>query len=190
MNAQPVADDRRYLLIAGLSLAALMVLTRLGHFSELSRLPDASWAVFFLGGLALRDARGFAAFFGLAWLVDVAAVSLGTPADCFSVAYLFLVPAYGALWWAGRWAAGAAATAGARTWRAAAALVVGACLAFVVSNLGFYLFGVHDATLGAVDYTVRVARFLPGYLLVAALYAGGAAALATAVLRLRASAAR
>lgn len=193
MTPNVSTDDRRRLLALGLALAGLMFLTRLGHFSELSRLPDASWAVFFLGGFALRDARAFAAFFGLAWLIDLAAVALGTPADCFSAAYLFLVPAYGVLWWSGRQAAAHAARhpAGVQVWmRAGAALALAVCAAFLVSNFGFYLYGGYDTDIGAVGYAARVVRFLPGYLLVAVLYAGGAVLATRAVTRILASVGR
>lgn len=186
MTPTPSTPDRRRAFALGLALAALMLLTRLGHFSELSRLPDASWAVFFLGGFVLRDARAFAGFFGLAWLIDLGAVALGTPTDCFSAAYLFLVPTYGILWWAGV----RAATPLARHpsgllvgLRAGAALALAVCAAFVVSNVGFFLYGSYDASLGAAGYVARVARFLPGYLLVALLYAGGAVLATRAVAR-------
>jgi hypothetical protein len=180
-----------------LALVVLMLLTRFGHFGELSRLPDASWAVFFLGGLLLRDARAFAAFFGLAWLVDLASVASGTPADCFSIAYLFLVPAYGALWFAGRCAAAQRASqtvardpAPSAWLRAAAvvslALAAGVAAAFAVSNVGFWAFGAGVAPLTAAEYAARVAHYLPGYLLATSIYVAvalGARAAASRVFR-------
>jgi hypothetical protein len=166
--------------IAVLALVALMVLTRFGHFGELSRLPDASWAVFFLGGLLLRDARGFAACFALAWFVDLASFASGTPVDCFSLAYLFLVPAYGALWFAGARAAswlpsqGTGARDGAsrpmRLARLSLSLVAGVAASFVVSNVGFWAFGSGFAPMTAAEYAVRVGPYLPGYLLATATY--------------------
>ncbi|MCU0759716.1 MAG: hypothetical protein MUF07_11060 [Steroidobacteraceae bacterium] len=173
------------LALAGV-LAAALLLTRLGHFGELSRLPDASWAVFFLGGLALRGTRAFAVFFGLAWLVDLAAIALGTPADCFSPAYLFLVPAYGALWAAGRLAGSLARSRSAvaevpgrrlpRLALAAATLPLAVLLAFVLSNAGVLLLG-GGAAPEAADYAARVAVYLPGYLGVTLAYVGAALAL-------------
>lgn len=156
-----------------LALVLLMVLTRIGHLGEFSRLPDASWAVFFLGGLLLREARGFAGFFALAWVVDLAAVALGTPADCFSIAYLFLLPSYAALWWGGRLAARAAARPALGMLRGAVALWLTVVVAFVVSNLGFFAFG-PASSLTAAEYAARVAGYLPAYLLVASVYVGAA----------------
>ncbi len=186
MSPDPTPSAANFSRLVALALAALMVLTRFGHFGELSRLPDASWAVFFLGGLLLRDARVFAAFFGLAWVVDLGSVASGTPLDCFSIAYLFLVPAYGALWFAGRrvasWfaehrpAAGTgAAASGLRKLAALSfALVAGVAVAFIVSNLGYWAFGSGFTPMSAVDYAVQVARFLPGYLLASAIYVAAA----------------
>jgi hypothetical protein len=182
MSPETIRTNPNPLRVAVLALVALMVLTRFGHFGELSRLPDASWAVFFLGGLLLRHARGFAAFFALAWAVDLASFASGTPVDCFSLAYLFLVPAYGALWFAGGRAAawlpsqGSAARAG--SWRARSraalslslALVAGVTGAFVVSNAGFWAFGAGFSPMSAGEYAARVARYLPGYLLSTVVY--------------------
>lgn len=191
MSQDTIRPVRPLRLIA-FALVAAMALTRFGHFGELSRLPDASWAVFFLGGLLLRDTRAFAAFFGLAWIVDLAAVAAGTPLDCFSLAYLFLVPAYGALWFAGRGAAswlsasGASQSSGAGApWRAggvvALALVAGGAASFGVSNLGFWAFGSGFEPMPAGDYAARVAAYLPGYLMTTSVYVAvalGARALA------------
>jgi len=180
MSTRSYPDSSRSLPFAALALAALMVITRFGHFGELSRLPDASWAVFFLGGLLLRDARAFGAAFGLAWAIDLGAAAFGTPLDCFSVAYLFLVPAYGALWWAGRRAGDwlgderAASALGAASPRATAtlavALLAGVMLCFVVSNLGFWAFGSDFAPLSAAEYASRVMPYLPGYFGVSVVY--------------------
>lgn len=184
MSPETIRPASIPLRVVALALAALMVLTRFGHFGELSRLPDASWAVFFVGGLLLRDARLFAAFFGLAWIIDLASFAAGTPVDCFSLAYLFLVPTYGALWFTGRGLAswlqaqgaagrpGAGAGASRRTFVLAVslALAVGVAAAFVVSNAGFWAFGSGFSPMGAGEYSARVARYLPGYLLATAIY--------------------
>jgi hypothetical protein len=196
MSPETIRPASNPLRLAALALVALMVLTRFGHFGELSRLPDASWAVFFLGGLLLRDARGFAAFFGLAWAVDLASFASGTPVDCFSIAYLFLVPAYGALWFAGARAASVLQASGATTrggaWRPmtpvtlSLALAAGVTTAFVVSNAGFWAFGSGFSPMTAGEYAARVARYLPGYLLATALYVGvalGAQAVASRAFR-------
>lgn len=153
------SPQARLLVMAALVL--LMGLTRLGHFGEFANPPDASWAVFFLGGLWLRNLRTFALFFGLAFATDLAAVALGTPTDCFSPAYGFLIPAYGALWIAG------AATE--RLAIAPVAVVFSAAATFCIANLGMFLFAnASGAAAGA--YAAAVVGYFPHYLLTMAAY--------------------
>ena len=173
-------------LLTAASLAALMLATRLGHFGEISQLPDASWAVFFLGGLLLRRAGAFAAFCLLAWVVDVAAMRMGTPADCFSPAYLFLLPAHAALWWAGR--AGFAASRAAGWQRLGGTLLrlpFAVIAAFVVSNAGFFAFGPVPPGMSVAAYGAAVAGYLPAYLLTATAWVFAVLALREAVHSLR-----
>lgn len=82
-------------------LAALMAATRMNHFGPM---PDASWAVFFLGGAWLaRDTRwAFPALMALAVLCDyqvIRAAGLDFWSHyCVSPGYWFLLPAHLSLW--------------------------------------------------------------------------------------------
>src|ERR1019366_1511685 len=101
-----IFENRSFMIVAGLVLA--MVLTRFNHFGSSVALPDASLAVFFLGGLYLAKAPGarwiFAALLVEAALVDYYAITvIGTSAWCVTSAYGFLALAYGAMWFAGNW---------------------------------------------------------------------------------------
>lgn len=91
-------------------LAVLMVATR-SHLpallTHLGPTPDASWAVFFMGGFYLRNWSrwAFPLFMALAVGVDYAVIT-GQGMDfwahyCVSAAYWCLVPAYLALWLGG-----------------------------------------------------------------------------------------
>lgn len=83
----------------GLALAAVLALTRFDHFATV---PDASLAVFFLGGLLLGGAGAFTALFLLAFAVDLAAVEMEAwRAYCMTPAYWGLVPTYALLWLGG-----------------------------------------------------------------------------------------
>lgn len=119
-------------------LGALMLLTRQCDFAGVA---DASWAVFFLGGLYIGSSGIFALFMLLAVLVDyVVTQHLGVSSYCLSAAYPFLLPAYATLWWSGRWLA--------RHWNpsralrtlvlTAAILATAASVCFVISNGSFY----------------------------------------------------
>ncbi|MBI5626373.1 MAG: hypothetical protein HY935_04130, partial [Nitrosomonadales bacterium] len=91
------------------TLAALMAATRFNHFGSAVSLPDASFAIFFLGGLYLaRFARASMAVFIMlileAGLIDYYATSIQGVSDwCLTPAYWFLIPTYGSLWLAGHW---------------------------------------------------------------------------------------
>jgi hypothetical protein len=86
-----------------LLLAGTMLATRLHHFEYL---PDASWAIFFLSGFYLFDARAFAVLMVEAMLIDyVATAHLGVSSYCLSIAYPFVLPADATLWLGGRLAA-------------------------------------------------------------------------------------
>jgi hypothetical protein len=86
-----------------MTLAGAMLATRLHHFEYL---PDASWAIFFLSGFHLFDARAFAILMVEAVIIDyVATAHLGVSSYCLSIAYPFVLPAYATLWLGGRLAA-------------------------------------------------------------------------------------
>lgn len=168
--------DRRGLVLAAV-LALGMVVTRVGHFGEFDGPPDASWAVFFLGGLWLRDLRIFPAFFLLAWLADLLAFALGTPTNCYSIAYLALIPAYGALWFAGRQVAERGMTL-ARVLRFGFG---GALATFVIANLGMFWWATPASAPTLATFVPAVAGYFPGYLLTLSVYVGAALAIEQAM---------
>src|SRR5687767_15995537 len=88
----------------GSGLVGLLIATRDYHFVTLDLLPSASYAVFFLAGFYLAPRWVFPALWCIAALVDLSAITIGgVSALCVSPAYAFLIPAYGALWLAGRY---------------------------------------------------------------------------------------
>jgi hypothetical protein len=124
------------------ALAALMLATRFHHFGTALNLPDASMAIFFLGGLYLRRHLLFAVFAALAMAIDWTAVSMmGTDDFCVTPAYSFLLPAYAVLWYGGRLYADRLQS----TWRSAlvalAVAFASASLSFLVSSGAFYWLG-------------------------------------------------
>ncbi|MGH8609885.1 MAG: hypothetical protein ACREX9_21490 [Gammaproteobacteria bacterium] len=154
-----------------LGLAALMALTRYGHFSSALSLADASLGVFFLGGLYLRRWMVFPIFPVLAGTIDFLAITAeGTSGWCVTPAYGFLIPAYGSLWYGGRWCAGRQGTAWAALGSELRALFIAVSLAFLISNGGFYLFSGYFQDLSLSEYGLRVAKYLPPYLGSAFLY--------------------
>ncbi|OFZ67517.1 MAG: hypothetical protein A2V79_07285 [Betaproteobacteria bacterium RBG_16_56_24] len=170
------------------ALAALMAATRFDHFGSAVSLPDASLAVFFLGGLYLaRSARAsMAAFIALimeAGLIDYYATSVQGVSDwCMTPAYWFLIPTYGSLWFVGRWFTPRLAKEGhamqGKGLVRLSLLAWAACsFAFMFSNVTFYLFSGRFADMSATEYASRVAQYYGSYVSVALLYIACAVAL-------------
>lgn len=123
-------------------LALLMLATRYFHIGSAWHLPDASWAVFFLGGFYLRRAL-FAVLVVEAVAIDFAFFALGGSTYCLSAGYWFLLPTYAALWFAGRMLANTGLAKipqyNARFFALAVAYWwVAASTAYVISNASFY----------------------------------------------------
>ena len=176
-----ILGDRTKLLMLG--FAALMIATRYRHFGGVVALPDASLAVFLIGGFYVRRVSGFVLLLVLASLIDQAAVRWGGVSDwCVTPAYAFLVPAYGAAWLAGVWAASAFSPDARGALRVLAGFAAGTVSWFALSNAGFYWFSGHFGDMGAMDYVSRVLRYLPGYAATAGGYVLAAALLQAAVL--------
>jgi hypothetical protein len=147
--------------IITLMLAALMAATRSHHFATALHLPDASWAVFFLAGVYLRPVSMLPALMTEAALIDYAAVTWGGVSSfCITPAYAFLVPAYSALWLAGRWYAGRYLLALSTLIPLAGSVLVGAAVCELFSSGGFYLFsGYFKPTF--TDFGIRLAKYFP-----------------------------
>lgn len=87
-------------------LVLVLAATRVNHFAPV---PDASWAMFFIGGYYLRGWTrwAFPLLMALSVAVDYYVIS-GQGISfwdhyCVSAAYWFLVPAYFAMWAGGAW---------------------------------------------------------------------------------------
>jgi hypothetical protein len=170
------AETRSHVLI-GLALAALMAATRGQQFAPLGQhLPDASLAVFFLAGFYLRSAWGFAGLFAFATLIDLAAIGWGGVSGyCLTPAYWLLVPAYGAVWGAGRWYAGSHRESVSTLPALAGALLVGGLASELFASGGFYLFSGRFADVSLVGFAHSLVDYLPGTLLALFAYVGMAA---------------
>jgi hypothetical protein len=174
------------------ALAALMAATRFNHFGSAVSLPDASYAVFFLGGLYLaRSFRASAAAFIVltleAGLIDIYATSVQGISDwCMTTAYWFLIPTYASLWLVGGWythrlGMKGHAMEGKNLIGLAIAAWLASSFAFAFSNATFYLFSGRFAGMGATDYATRVAQYYSSYVSFALLYIACAVAIHMAI---------
>ena len=159
------------------ALVSLMAMTRFNHFGSSAALPDASYAVFFLGGLFLGRVRGALALLALllveAALVDYYAINFRDVSGwCVTSAYGFLVFAYSSLWFVGRWYAPRHNLTGKGLLGLFAAAVAAGSLAFVIANVSFYLLAGYFGRMSAAEYTSSVAQYFLPYVEVAVMYIG------------------
>lgn len=159
------------------ALVALMAMTRFNHFGSSVALPDASYAVFFLGGLFLGRVRAALAILAVllvgAAMVDYYAINFaGVSGWCVTQAYSFLVFAYSALWFVGRWYAPRHDLSGKGMLGLFAAAVAAGSLAFVIANVSFYLLAGYFGSMSIAEFTASVAQYYGSYVTVAVIYIG------------------
>ena len=125
-----------------LLLALLMAGTRADHFGPL---PDASWAVFFVGGFALSTWTrwAFPLLMALAVAVDYVVITGSGQSFwahyCVSPAYWCLIPAYFSMWAGGLWLQRRGVGADLRSLGLlAASLVVSVVVCQLISQGSFY----------------------------------------------------
>ncbi len=152
-------------LIAG-ALLLLMIATRFHHLGSAVLLPDASWAIFFAGGFYLVRWGYLGLFLAAAALIDYLAITrFGVSSYCISAGYVWLVPAYGALWAGGLWYRRGFHYDGRSLLRLLASSVLATAACFVLSNLGFALYSRNVPSQSLVSYFQQVAHYFPGFLM-------------------------
>jgi len=165
MNLASKKPFKSQLLIVA-TIAFFMLLTRGSHTLTPFSLPDASLALFLLGGLFLRRAGWFAAFFILATVIDFGAAALD-PAQgfCLTNGYWGLIPSYGVMWLGGLWLSklqDAFATKNIAVYAVVSMLTT--FVAFVVSTQTYYLFSGSFPALGLIcRQQLKPLKFLSGY---------------------------
>jgi hypothetical protein len=150
-------------------LIALMALTRFHHFGDVLHLPDASLAVFFFAGF-YRKKVFFVFLLALAGLIDYVAIANGTSSFCVSAAYVFLIPTYAVMWFAGRYCAASKSLKMADLAMQFGLITLATSTAFAISNGSFYLFSGRYPDLSWGQYFSRVAMYYPPYVSSALLY--------------------
>lgn len=151
------------------AIAFFMLLTRGSHMLTPIALPDASLALFLLGGLYLRRWFWFAAFFVLGSLIDFGAAAIDpVQGFCLTNGYWGLIPAYGAMWLGGRWLAKQENAFSAVPYAIISLFTT--VLAFVISTQTYYLFSGRFPNNGVSETILYGWNYLPGYVGHTALY--------------------
>jgi hypothetical protein len=168
--------SRRYGILALLVL--VMAATRFSHTGSAWLPPDASWAVFFVGGFYL--AREWRWVLGVllieAVAVDYTAIRyIGVSNYCVTVAYWFIVPAYSVLWLGGAWLRHDYRQAPVDLIRLVASLVVSVTVCFLLTQGAFYWFGGRIAHPHPAGWWSDFTRWYGHFLTVPCAYVGLAA---------------
>jgi hypothetical protein len=157
--------------LIALALAALLAATRGQFLAGFEHLPEASWAVFFLAGMYLRPAWAFPALIVEAAALDMAAIGWGGVSDfCMSPAYWTLLPAYGALWLAGRWYGRHYRLGFETTAPLVLSVLAGAIACELFSSGGFYFLSGRFPDTSLAEFGARSVRYFPAYLASMAMY--------------------
>ncbi|MBB3227657.1 uncharacterized BrkB/YihY/UPF0761 family membrane protein [Luteibacter sp. Sphag1AF] len=175
-----------------LALALVMAATRMNHFGAL---PDASWAVFFLGGFWLRGSArwAFPLLMAEAVLVDFLVIT-NQGLDfwshyCVSAAYWFLVPAYFSMWMGGSLLARFAPRIDAKALGLlAVSLVAAVSVCYLISNGSFYWLSnsvPQPRSMGA--WMANLGDWYLPYLRTSAIYVGIGAVMHVLVVKLTAA---
>jgi len=180
-----VAKHRFDLLVFAV-LAMVMIVTRSHSLSQQFHLPDTSWASFFVAGFYIRSRLAFPALFLLGFAIDLVMIRVfGTSDFCFTPAYWLLVPACGAMWFAGNWAH-RRLTPTLASLPALIAVVCGATfVAELISSGGFYFLGGRFAEPTPAGFLPRLRMYFPMTLLATLGWAGLAALAHVAAITLR-----
>lgn len=168
------------------ALTSVMLATRVGHIGDWVHLPDASMAVFFLGGLYLRRYIAFACYMLLAIVIDWAVITYGGVSSfCVTWAYAFLVPAYAALWYGGRLYASKLDGTALSFVGAFGVALVSASISFAISNGSFYWLGGRHPNPDVAGWLAGAWRWGPQFVEVTLGYVAAALA-AHAIIRMSA----
>ncbi|NOQ16605.1 MAG: hypothetical protein GQ581_06060, partial [Methyloprofundus sp.] len=83
---------------------------------------------------------------------------------CISPAYVFLIPTYAVLFFAGRYSAQYATLSSRDLGYQFAYLLIAGSVAFLISNGSFYLLSGKFPELSLIQYAERVAKYYPAYI--------------------------
>ncbi|MBK8814243.1 MAG: hypothetical protein IPN42_01425 [Methylococcaceae bacterium] len=167
MNSKPWQQT----IILPLALIGMMDLTRFDHFGSAFSLPDASLAVFFFAGLSSAPLWFFGLLLLEAGFIDYVAVAHFNVSDfCISSAYLFLIPAYGIMWFAGRYAKTYTELHFIDSLKAFGVATISTTVSFLISNGSFYLLSGSFGTLSLNSYSDQLIHYYPPYLASSLIY--------------------
>jgi hypothetical protein len=155
-----------------------MAATRFDHVGSAWSLPDASWAVFFVGGFyfARMGSGALAALLLEAVAVDYIAIRYyGVSNYCLTLAYWFIIPAYAVLWLGGTWMRRHCQQAPRDVVRLIASVVFAVSVCYLITQASFYWLGGRVAHPSVAGWWANFARWYGHFLTVSCTYVALAA---------------
>lgn len=147
-----------------LALSFLMILTRGSHIATLYALPDASLAIFLIGGIYLRNIRFFIALFLLGLFIDFGAAALDAKLGfCLTKGYWGLIPSYACLWVSGYFLSQRKFLQKLSIFIPLVSIAV--MLAFLISTQTYYLFSGRFGSPSILESILHGWDYLPQYFL-------------------------
>jgi len=172
----PVPAAKRFAVFVLLSLS--MAVTRFLHDGGAGLLPDASWAVFFVGGFYLSREWRWVLGLLLIEAVGVDGVAFryyGLDNYCATLAYWFIVPAYSVLWLGGAWLRRHYQQAPIDLARLTASLLVSVTVCYLITHAAFYWLAGRVEHPSIADWWSELMRWYGHFLGVAGTYVALAA---------------
>ena len=162
-------DSKEFFLT--LVILFLMIITRGNHVTTLYALPDASLALFLIGGIYLKSIRFFITLFLFGLFIDFGASALDPKLGfCLTKGYWGLVPAYAILWVCGYFL-------NKREYLQKLSIFipyvsVAVVLAFFISTQTYYLFSGRFGSPSLAESILHGWEYLPQYFLSSFIYIG------------------
>lgn len=153
------------------SLAIVMFLTRGSHISTLYALPDASLALFLIGGIYLRQVRFFIALFLVGLFIDFGAAALDPKLGfCLTKGYWGLIPTYAVLWFCGCYLNQRERLQKLSVFIPIVSIAI--VLAFIISTQTYYLFSERFGNPNLLNSIFHGWEYFPQYFMASFCYIG------------------
>ncbi len=165
----PRPDSKEFFLT--LVISFLMVLTRGNHVTTLYALPDASLALFLIGGIYLKSTRFFITLFLLALFIDFGVAALDPKLGfCLTKGYWGLIPTYASLWVCGYFLNKQKYLQKLSVFIPIVSITI--VLAFIISTQTYYLFSERFGNPNLLNSIFHGWEYFPQYFMASFCYIG------------------
>jgi hypothetical protein len=152
-------------------LSLVLILTRGSHITTFYSLPDASLALFLVGGIYLKNIRFFLALFLLGLVIDFGASAFDPKLGfCLTNGYWGLIPAYGVLWLSGYFLYHKKLIQKLSIFISIVSIAI--ILAFIISTQTYYIFSGRFGNPSFFESVFHGWEYLPQYFLSSFAYIG------------------